>query len=142
MMWVIDASVALRWFIVDEAHPHAEAVLERLVSRPETFAVPELFCFEVFSVLCRVHPRGWEAFVIAMMPILEGGMLRHAMTRDLAEEAQRFINLGLTGYDASYVALARRLEGMWLTFDAKAHGAISTEGLSWDLGQGMPPAWE
>ena len=54
MIWVIDASVAVKWFLKDETHPQAEAILERLISEPEFFAVPELFCFEVFSVLsCR-----------------------------------------------------------------------------------------
>ena len=28
MIWVIDASVALRWLIEDETHPHADDVLQ------------------------------------------------------------------------------------------------------------------
>jgi predicted nucleic acid-binding protein len=47
MIWVIDASVALRWLIEDEAHLHADDVLEKAVQYPENFAVPELFAFEV-----------------------------------------------------------------------------------------------
>ena len=51
MIWIVDASVAVRWFIEEEAHVHAEEVLKRMVNEPRRFAVPELFSFEVFSVL-------------------------------------------------------------------------------------------
>ena len=49
MIWVLDASVAVRWFIEEEVHPHADEVLDKLIDEPERFAVPELFAFEVFS---------------------------------------------------------------------------------------------
>ena len=51
MIWIIDASVAVRWFIEEEVHAHADEVLEKVIDSPERFAVPELFAFEVFSVL-------------------------------------------------------------------------------------------
>jgi hypothetical protein len=47
MIWVIDASVAVRWFLEQESHPHSDLVLERILSQPERFAVPEVCCFEV-----------------------------------------------------------------------------------------------
>ncbi len=56
MIWVVDASVAIRWFIQEEADSIADEVLERMVNEPARFAVPELFSFEVFSVLHRLHP--------------------------------------------------------------------------------------
>jgi len=43
-----DASVAIRWFIEEEAHPHADEVLEKVIDKPERFAVPELFAFGLF----------------------------------------------------------------------------------------------
>ena len=43
MIWVVDASVAVRWFLKDETHPNADKVLRRLIDHPELFAVPELF---------------------------------------------------------------------------------------------------
>ena len=56
MIWIVDASVAIRWFIQEEADSIADEVLERIVNEPARFAVPELFSFEVFSVLHRLHP--------------------------------------------------------------------------------------
>ena len=87
MIWVIDASVAVRWFLKNESHPHADSILSRVIDRPEDFAVPELFCFEVYSVLCRVHPTGHSVFVDGMVPILNSGIFRQPMTPSLLKRA-------------------------------------------------------
>ena len=141
MIWVIDASVAVRWFIEEESHPHSDEVLEKVIAEPERFAVPELFAFEVFSVLQRIHPSGLDAFRKGIIPLLQGGIFRHPMTENLALKADSFVKLGLTGYDACYAALARDLKGMWLTFDEQAHNLIQKEKMSFFLGMRMPPSW-
>ena len=142
MIWVIDASVAVRWFIEDEAHPHANDVLEKAVQYPEIFAVPELFAFEVYSVLQRVHPAGIQAYIDGILPLLQGGIFRQPMTKSLAISAEPFIKKGLTGYDACYAALAKQLRGRWITFDKKAHRCIEKLRISFLLGgRTMPPKW-
>jgi len=117
---------AIRWFVEEERHPHADKVLERILDQPESFAVPELFAFEVFSVLERRHPSGLQVFRKAVIPLLQGGLMRQPMTEGLAVEANRFVRLGLTGYDGCYAALARDLKGLWLTFDKKAHDFMAS----------------
>lgn len=141
MIWVIDASVALKWFLEEETLPHADAVLQRLIEKPEFFAVPELFCFEVFSVLGRIHPHGRDVFLSGVMPLINGGMLRQPMTETLANGAAGFVEMGLTGYDACYAALAMELKGVWLTCDEKAHRAIAHKGLSHNLNAELPGGW-
>ena len=141
MIWVIDASVAIRWFIEEEAHLHADAVLKRAVFEPKRFAVPELFPFEVFAVLQRIHPDPLVVFRMAILPLLQGGIFRQPMTEKLAIAARRFVEMGLSGYDACYAALAQDLGGMWLTFDGQAHQAIEKEGVSCLLAEGLPPDW-
>jgi predicted nucleic acid-binding protein len=141
MIWIIDASVALRWYIEDEAHDCAEEVLRAVVEDPRRFAVPELFAFEVFSVLLRLHPDGLQAFRKGIIPILQGGILRHPMTDELAVKANRFVKKGLTGYDACYAALALDLKSRWLTFDKKAHQLINNNKISCLLSDGLPKAW-
>ena len=141
MIWVIDASVALRWLIEEEIHPCAEKVLKKVIDEPERFAVPELFAFEVFSVLQRVHPDGLQAFRKGIIPLLQLGIFRQPMTDNLAVQANHFVKLGLTGYDACYAALARDLKGNWLTFDKKAHRLIQKEKISYFLEEGMPEKW-
>jgi predicted nucleic acid-binding protein len=48
----------------------------------------------------------------------------------------------LSGYDASYAALAQEMKGMWLTFDQKAHRTIEREKISFWLGKFMPLQWK
>lgn len=141
MIWVIDASVAVRWFLETESNPGSDAVLERLVQQADSFAVPELFAFEVHAVLCRVHPDGSRVFDECMMPILEGGIYRQPMTQGLARRAAPFVSKGLTCYDAYYAALAAELKGCWITFDTKAHQRIRTMKVSHSLARGLPDAW-
>jgi len=139
--WVVDASVAIRWLVEEERHPHADKVLERILDQPESFAVPELFAFEVFSVLERIHPSGLHAFRKAIIPLLQGGLMRQPMTENLAVKANRFVKLGLTGYDGCYAALAKDLRGTWLTFDKKAHNVIRKEQVSFFIDKEMPANW-
>ena len=141
MIWILDASVALKWFIKEETHPHADEVLAKLVDQPLLFAVPELFSFEVFAVLQRTHPSGLEVFKKAVIPLLQGGIFRHPMTEKLAIGADRYTKMGLSGYDACYAALARDLKGIWLTFDEKAHRMIQDENISCLLDKNLPQGW-
>ena len=141
MIWIIDASVALKWFIEEETHPHADEVLTKLVDQPIHFAVPELFTFEVYAVLQRTHPSGLEVFRKAMIPLLQGGIFRQPMTEKLAMAADRYTKMGLSGYDACYAALARDLKGTWLTFDEKAHRMIQKERVSCFIDESMPEQW-
>ena len=142
MIWVIDASVAVRWLIADESHPHADEILEKAVQYPQNFAVPELFGFEVYSVLQRVHPDPLKAFTNGIIPLLQGGIFRQPMTNDLAVKAEAFVKLGLTGHDACYAALAKQLRGRWLTSDRKAHRKIQKSNVSFFIGgRALPPKW-
>jgi len=141
VIYVIDASVALRWYLEDEAHECADEVLNAVVDDPGRFSVPELFAFEVYAVLQRLHPNGLQVFRKGIMTLLQGGLLRHPMTDDLATKANRFIKKGLTGYDACYAALALDLKGIWLTFDKKAHVLIEKDGVSCLLSEGLPEGW-
>ncbi len=141
MRYVIDASVALRWYLADEAHANADLVLERLLQEPEMFAVPELFFFEVLAVLSRTHPRCAEVYRETFLPATEAGMLRYPMTETLARRTEPFVASGLTGYDAVYAGLARELDGSWLTFDSRAHQAIAYQNVSCDLNTHLPPDW-
>ena len=141
MTWIVDSSVAVRWFIQEEVDPFADEVLERMVNEPARFAVPELFSFEVFSVLHRLHPDPVQVFNEAIIPLLQGGIFRQPMTEELAVRASHFVRSGLTGYDACYAALAKDLKGLWLTFDVKAHRLIEREKVSWLLTESLPRNW-
>ena len=141
MRFVIDASVALRWYLEEEKSENADAVHRRLIDEPEVFAVPELFAYETYSVLLRVHPKPLQAFEEGILPMLRSGILRYPMTDGIARRGARFVEAGLTGYDSIYVALAEELGALWLTFDTRAHSSIQRHHLSTDLSAGLPSEW-
>jgi predicted nucleic acid-binding protein len=63
------------------------------------------------------------------------------MTASLAANAEQFVKMGMTGYDACYAALAKEIKGMWLTFDEKAHRLITKQNISCYLEAGLPKNW-
>lgn len=141
MRYVLDASVAVRWFVTEGEQPHAELVLDRLIASPEEFAMPELFFYEVFAVLARARADYRSVYVDGFLPLVESGPLRYPMTGSVAERATTLVATGLSGYDACYVALAAELQGLWLTFDGRACRAVSDSSLALDLAGGLPDGW-
>jgi predicted nucleic acid-binding protein len=106
--WVVDASVAAKWFLPVEREPQGELAREaigRLAMRTTSLAF-----YEVGNVLT-THS-GWPAQrVAAALDLLQEicgepvGLLRE----DMATAAELASSHGLTFYDASYAAIARRL---------------------------------
>ena len=93
-------------------------------------------------MLCRVHSFGHDVFIKGMIPIINCGIFRQPMTEKLVEQAAVFVKKGLTGYDACYAALARDINGTWITFDEKAHKRLAKEKVSHNLNVQMPKTWE
>ena len=141
MRYVLDASVAVRWFVADGQEPHADLVLDRVLASPEEFAMPELFFYEVFAVLARTRADYQSVYLEGFLPLVESGPLRYPMTGAVAERAAALVDEGLSGYDACYVALAAELQGLWLTFDGRACRAVNDPLLAVDLAGGLPDGW-
>lgn len=134
MVKVIDASVAVKWFVEEDGRDSALAVLEKVLKTPQQFAVPELFYFELANILNRLFPKPSELQSSLLDQLLNIGIARFSMNSELLAGIRDFQGLGLSGYDAAYVALAKSLEGQWLTFDYKAHKSIEKLKLSVFLG--------
>jgi predicted nucleic acid-binding protein len=126
--WLVDASVAVKWFLPPEREPDGElarCAIGRLAMRTTTLAV-----YEVGNVLT-IHS-GWAAEKVgaALDLLIEicGDPLDlqpadHHLAADLA------LAHGLTYYDASYAAIARRVDRRLLSADADLLGP----GLAIDL---------
>jgi predicted nucleic acid-binding protein len=114
--WVVDASVAVKWFLPVEREPDGELArssIGRLAMRTTTLAV-----HEVGNVLT-IHS-GWSAekiaAALALLTEICGDPLElnpqdHRTVADLA------LAHDLTFYDASYVAIARRTGRRLLSAD-------------------------
>ena len=120
-MVVVDASVVLRWFVVQEGHQQAVDWLRRFVLDPDLLVAPDLLRFEVHGALARLTPKrdaGWarrsfERFDrFGIRTVSTDGKL---FDRALALSAE----LRIAGYDAVYVAHAEALRVPWLTADRR-----------------------
>ena len=112
MSFVLDASVALSWLLIDSKptdRAYAAQVLESL-KRPEIQAqVPVTWGLEVANVLARAEAmnRISEAFLemLSQAPIVnDTATFSHSLT-DTLQLARRY---RLSAYDASYLELALR----------------------------------
>jgi predicted nucleic acid-binding protein len=121
MVRIVDASVAIKWFVEEPGRDRALELLAEILSKPGNFAVPELFFFELVHVFHRTLPNPSETQLTLLERVLVLGIPRFGMTPDLFRATRTMQALGLSGYDAAYVGLARLLGGRWVTFDRKAH---------------------
>jgi predicted nucleic acid-binding protein len=114
--WIVDASVALKWFLPVDREPDGElarSAIGKLAMRTTALAV-----HEVGNILTRRS--GWSADRIAagLQLLLEicGDPVELA-PEDHLPAAQLALEHDLTFYDASYVAIARRTRRGLLSAD-------------------------
>jgi len=119
---VLDASVALKWFVDGEPLvENAREVLDHIERDPRSYIVPELFINELLAVLPRL-PGASPASVREALSLVESlGLARIGNGHELIALAADYACLWkISGYDAVYVALASLTGGVWLTADARA----------------------
>ena len=136
-MTVLDASVALKWFVEDEPLvDEARTVLDAIGEDPAPYAIPELFMNELLAVLARLPGANAERVQKALDLVESLGLARIGNGHELLAAAAGFAcDWGLSGYDAVYVALASLTSGVWLTADARAAAKVRRKGLVCLLGR-------
>ena len=117
-VFVVDASVVLKWFVPEI---HSEAA-RRLLAAPHQFLSPDLLFPEVGNAIWKKVRRG--ELTADEGQRLAADISRIAVetvsTRRLMIDAHALaITTGLTVYDAMYLALAVRLETELITADDK-----------------------
>lgn|SRR3989338_1957734 len=125
MIQVLDASVAIKWFVEEPDRERALSILDSLQNSPQHFAVPDFFFNEMLAVLCRIERETKK--VQRHLYLLENlGLERVGNGSELLSlAAELSLTHGLTGYDAIYAATAKLLGGVWITADVKAHKRIA-----------------
>ena len=135
-MIVVDASVAIKWFVTQEPLvDEAAQVLDEIGRDPTPYGVPDLFMNELLAVLCRL-PGSQSPKVQEALSLVEAlGMARVGNGHELLALAADFAGQWtLSGYDAVYVALAALSDGVWLTADARAARRVRKSSLVQVLG--------
>lgn len=135
---VLDASVAIKWFVEDETG-RAEAIelLDRIRDDPSAYVVPELFFNEMLAVLARLVGSDGAALRGHLEALQDLGMERVGNGRELLARAATIASrYGLSGYDSIYAACADLTAGCWLTADLRAHRRIQRLKISRAVCQG------
>jgi len=128
-MWVLDASIAVKWFFKDEIEfEKANLVLNNLIEDPDTFMVPELFYLELSAVLIRKANFDADFVNSSMESIYELGIPTVPAGQELLQKAIALAcRFKISLYDSIYAALAESVNGKWLTADKKACHKLEKE---------------
>jgi predicted nucleic acid-binding protein len=124
---VIDASVALKWFVEES---HTEKALEVLdyVTNKALPIVPALFFYEIANVL-RYKPEFGIKDIKEIHSALSGfGFRVEPLKEELADlTVELAFQYGITIYDASYIAISSRNKCDFVTADEKLNNKLAGE---------------
>lgn len=129
MPFVLDSSVTATWCFPDEEHETAEAAFDRLDG--DEAVVPTLWWFEIRNILVVNERRGRidaaeTASFLADLERLSIRVDRDPNSETVLSHARKH---KLTGYDAAYLELARRLGLSLATLDPALIEAARADGV-------------
>ena len=120
-MWILDASVVVKWFFTDEKlREKAIEIQDAVAEVPLKFVVPHLFYSELTHVLARKSGLSTQFVRDALNLVLNLGLRTVSLTSEGFADLATFSCQGFSGYDATYLGLAKQLGARWITADFKA----------------------
>ena len=129
MVYVVDASVAAKWF-GDEAHSDAA---RRILSRDHRLHAPDFLLLELDSVFCkRVWRREWkpEDLHDARILMRQVPVVYHASSSLQDRAVDLAIRVRCSVYDGLYLGLAEALGSPVLTADKRLYGSLKSGALA------------
>lgn len=130
MSFVVDCSIAARWFLPDEATPYTDAVFDLL--NEQDAIVPTLFVSEFSNVFLKLVRQKKLAPALASEAIHKFSALGLEIDRN-TPDPERIFNLanqyGLSAYDATYLELGLRRGLPMACWDGGLKAATEKAGL-------------
>jgi len=115
--WIVDASVALKWFMPPETEPDSEVARQIIGKLP--LRTTSLAFYEVGNVLTRLTDFDQGRVTSSLETMLQVcGEPVELEPSDYGTCAEIASTCGITFYDASYVAIARRMGRTVLSADS------------------------
>ena len=128
---VVDASVVLKWYLVDEIlGEQALKILAQYLSGHLELFAPSLIDYEVFNGLAIALRRGRIDRVI-LQKAVEGFLNLEITVCNMDEFAQKILDIldayDISSYDACYLALAETKDELFVTADKALYNAVGEE---------------
>lgn len=119
---IIDASVAAKWLLDDEVSFQVDLIKEEFLNNKITIQAPTVIYYEINNLLKssaisqRIDP---SKAIEAYQDFLGLGFMTYSSKELLADTLNKALELNISSYDASYVALAENLQIPLFTADEK-----------------------
>ncbi len=124
-MYVVDASVVLKWFVDEEDSGAACELRDRFLDGQIELAAPDLLVYEIAHVLLRKKGLGPAEIRDALSMISRVDLTVSPLDIDQMTLAVDLASsTGTSVYDATYLALAVRLRWSLVTADQKFASAV------------------
>lgn len=130
-IFVVDASVAVKWYVKEEMRDRALRVIDDFLSELIDLQAPSLLLYELGNAL-RYHPGSTDVDCAdAVKQTRDLGIAIHDLDDSLIGMASMLsFREKITFYDAAYLALARNLNAALLTADKELFTQLSEEARS------------
>ncbi len=128
---VVDASVAVKWFLPESGEPladEAEALLDQYDRKEIQFVVPNLFYVEIASAIWKAVRVGRVSRALgdqALVLLTEREFATVPSLKLLDGAFQIASDYGRTVYDSLYVALAMQTQSQLITADERLANALA-----------------
>lgn len=128
--YVLDTSVVVKWFSLEEHYERALKLRERFMNGEILLVVPDLLLHELSNALMN-DPKFDERTVCnAVLTVLNLGLDINYPTEDVLLEAVRLsYQFKITAYDACFLALANYFDAKLVTADEKFYERVKDTGL-------------
>ncbi|MGI8829761.1 MAG: type II toxin-antitoxin system VapC family toxin [Candidatus Limnocylindria bacterium] len=133
---VIDASAALAVVLNEDQSDAVQRVTMARVAHSARIVVPELFWIEISNALVRRHRQPFNV-VLEVIATLDGLGLTTVQTdrAGLLAATAAMLEHKLSGYDATYLALAHAVDASLLTLDRRLATAAGDRAVILDPGE-------
>ena len=127
-VFVIDASVAAKWYVSEEDRDKALEIRRDYVEGKIDLASPALILYEVFNAL-RYHPGLQPSDIARYLDSLQDMQMDLRLPSEDTNRvaAKLAVKEGISGYDAHYIALAQTMQAELITSDTKLMDKLSDE---------------
>lgn len=129
MLIILDASVVIKWFKSSQEENREKALVYKNQQKTGEIQIhiPALFYFELFHILLLKDKNIAPLDILEIKKMLSRlNLVEDALSNDDILFAARLVRkYQITFYDASYVALAKKLGGDLITADKKLVQAIN-----------------